>query len=83
MTRRPDWSRPLPQTLTIPGVMTLRTLADVRAFIGHVPKARRELNTWQIVTRALNEAAAGSEPMAALAPLWIVLQLERVPFRFG
>jgi len=36
---RQIWSHPLPRPLVIPGVMTLRTLADVRTLIGHLPKA--------------------------------------------
>ena len=28
--KRPDYSRPLPRPLVIPGVMRLKTLADVR-----------------------------------------------------
>jgi hypothetical protein len=39
--KRPDCSRPLPQALVIPEVMTLRTLADVRERIGHLPKETR------------------------------------------
>ena len=31
---RPDWSRPLPRPLTIPTVMKLSTLADVRTWKG-------------------------------------------------
>jgi hypothetical protein len=36
---RPNWSHPLPRPLIILGVMTLRTLADVRTLRGHLPKA--------------------------------------------
>jgi hypothetical protein len=46
---RADWSRTLPRPIVIPKVMTLRTLADVRALIGHVPKERRETQPWQHV----------------------------------
>ena len=38
---RLNWSRSLPRTLTIPGVMKLKTLADVRALIGHLPRSAR------------------------------------------
>jgi hypothetical protein len=31
----------LPRPLKIPGVMDLKTLADVRTLIGHLPKAFR------------------------------------------
>ena len=41
--------------------MTLRTLADVCKFIRHVPKAWRELDTWQHVIGKLEEAARGGD----------------------
>jgi hypothetical protein len=34
MPPRPNWSRPLPRPLTIPTVMDLATLADVRISFG-------------------------------------------------
>ena len=33
--KRPDYSRLLPRPLVISGVMTLKTLADVRELLGH------------------------------------------------
>ena len=41
MAKRADWSRPLPQALVIPTVMTLKTLADVRELLRHLPEDRR------------------------------------------
>jgi hypothetical protein len=34
------WSTPLPRPIVIPQVMTLKTLADVRKLLGHIPKER-------------------------------------------
>jgi hypothetical protein len=39
-------------------LLTLKTLADVRTFIGHIPAARRQFETWQTVVRRLKAAAA-------------------------
>ena len=47
---RLNWSQSLPRPLVIPDVMTLATLADVRALIEkHLPKDRRERRTWRHV----------------------------------
>jgi hypothetical protein len=37
--------------------MDLVTLADVRALLGHLPKATREKSTWQHVAAELDKAA--------------------------
>jgi len=43
----PNWSRALslPLPLTIPTVMDLVTLADVRTLLGHLPKETRDRDT--------------------------------------
>ena len=60
---RPDWSRPLPQPLVIPKVMTLKTLADVRTLVErHLPEDRRGRSTWRYVAKQLADAANGADP---------------------
>jgi hypothetical protein len=56
-----DWSRALPRPLTIPTVMDLVTLADVRTLIGHLPKETRARDTWQQVEAELKKAAVGGD----------------------
>jgi hypothetical protein len=76
---RPNWSRPLPRSLVIPDVMTLATLADARALIGHLPADRRARSTWRYVAAQLTLAANGKiQPAEAAAALVIVLALEGV-----
>jgi hypothetical protein len=58
---RPNWSRPLPRPLTIPNVMKLRTLADVRTLIGHLPKETLAKDTWQRVEAELKKAVASGD----------------------
>jgi hypothetical protein len=58
---RPNWSHPLPRPLTIPIVVDLVTLADVRELIRHVPKERRENLNWRHVAAELAKAAAGGD----------------------
>jgi hypothetical protein len=79
MRSRPDWSRPLPRPLVIPGVMTLKTLADVRDLIEkHLPKGHREQSTWQHVAACLDEAARGGSIIDVTVPLQMVLSMEGV-----
>ena len=62
MPNRPNWSRSLAQPLTIPGLMKLTTLADVRALIDqHLPKDVRDKATWRYVRDQLVEAAHGGD----------------------
>jgi hypothetical protein len=80
---RPNWSHALPRPLVIPGVMTLRTLADVRTLLGHLPKETRAKYTWQNVEAELKKAAAGADPRDVSVALQMVLQLEHVEYRKG
>jgi hypothetical protein len=75
------WSTPLPRPITIPQVMTLKTLADVRKLLGHIPKERRGLSTWQHVEKTLQECDAGDDTENISVALQIVLQGERVPYQ--
>jgi hypothetical protein len=76
---RPNWSRPLPQPLKIPDIMTLRTLADARTLLSHVPAQRRQFNTWRHVAKCIDDAAHGGDVASAVIALRIVLMLEHVP----
>jgi hypothetical protein len=60
--------------------MTLKTLADVRKLLSHIPEERRQLSTWQHVEATLRE---GEPPDDVSVALQIVLQMERVPFTLG
>jgi hypothetical protein len=62
---RPDWSRKLPRALNIPSVMTLRSLADVRELMRHLPRERRERETWRHVSDQLAKAAKGGDRTTA------------------
>ena len=78
---RPNWSRALLRQPTIPTVMDLITLADVRTLIGHLPKETRAKSTWQHVEAKLREAAAGGDVADLWASLQMVLMLEKVEYR--
>ena len=80
--RRLDWTLRLPQPLVIPSVMTLRTLADLRELMRHLPEDRRARPTWRYVAQQLAEAAAGAaDPADAVIALRLVLMLENVECR--
>ena len=78
---RPDWSRALPRPIVIPKIVTLKTLADVRELMRHLPEDRRERPTWRYVTAQLAEAAAGADTVDVAIALRMVLMLEGVECR--
>jgi hypothetical protein len=43
--------------------MTLKTLADVRKLLGHIPEKRRQLSAWQHVEKTLQACATGEDPV--------------------
>jgi hypothetical protein len=77
---RPDWSRPLPRPLTIPTVIKLKTLADVRDLVEkHLPAQYRHRATWRHVSAQLAEAAEGEKDLLEICvSLRLVLALEGV-----
>lgn len=83
LRKRPDWSRRLPRPLTIPGIMTLTTLADVRTLIKrYFPTRCRDRTIPRYVADRLAEAACGDDAASVTAvSLMIILALERVPCR--
>ena len=76
---RPNWSRPLPAPLVIPDVMTLVTLADVRALIErHLPVHFRDKATWRVVAKDLKAAALGGDAAEVSLALRMALSLEGI-----
>jgi hypothetical protein len=77
---RPDWSRPLPRPLTIPDLLTLETLADVRALVEkHLPAEYRAKFIWRQLAGLLRRAAEGQQDVSEVSiALKIVLQLEGI-----
>lgn len=55
----PDYSRSLPRPLIIPGVMTLRTLADLREPLRHLPTGTKGKAAWKKLSRWLMMLPAG------------------------
>jgi hypothetical protein len=81
LSKLPDWSRTLPRLLTIPSLMKLRTLADVRELLGHLPAVSRDKATWHYVADRLAAAALGADPRDVAVPLQMVLSMEGVECR--
>jgi hypothetical protein len=82
LRKRPDWKRPLPRPLFLPQIKTtLTTLGDVRAFLKRLPAQFRDRETWQVVARNLDSAAAGSDIDDLSASLRLVFMLERAECR--
>jgi hypothetical protein len=61
--------------------MDLKTLADVRALLKHLPKETRDKSTWQLVGAKLEAAAAGGDAVELFVTLRMVLSLEDVECR--
>jgi hypothetical protein len=80
---KPNWSRSLPRPLVIPKVMTLRTLADVRAFLKLLPAEFRQRHTWQCVAANLKSSAQGADVVDLFVSLQMVFMLERAVWRLG
>jgi hypothetical protein len=65
---RLDWSRPLPRPLTIPEVMKLATLDDVRVLMQkHLPAGYRAKFAWRQLAAMLRRTAQGKTDCAELA----------------
>jgi hypothetical protein len=77
----PNWSRALPQPLVIPEVMMLKTLADVRELMRHLPADRRARSTWRRVAADIEVAAGGGDIEGAVIALRMVLMIEGVECR--
>jgi hypothetical protein len=71
----------LPLPLVIPKVMTLKTLADVRELMRHLPEDCRARPTWRRVAADIEAAAGGADVEGAAIALRLVLFLEGVECR--
>ena len=70
----PNWSRPLPRPITIPDVMELATLPDVRILVEkHLPKEYRSKFCWRQLAGLLKRAAEGPHSHSIRSPRPIVL----------
>jgi hypothetical protein len=77
-TLHPDWSRKLSRPLTISGATQLKTLADVRELIRHLPDQHRRRPSWRYVEAEITDAACSGDVVGASAALRMVLTFECV-----
>jgi len=61
--------------------MTLKTLADVRELMRHLPPEHRERTPWRHFAAELEQAAAGADTVDVAVALRLVLSLEGVDYR--
>ncbi len=61
--------------------MTLKTLADVRELMRHLPDDRRARPTWRHVAAELDKAAAGADTVDVSIALRMALMIENVECR--
>lgn len=61
--------------------LRLSTLADVRDFLEHIPKQRRQFSTWQHVEAELEKAAADVDTAQLSIALRMMFQLESVEYQ--
>jgi hypothetical protein len=74
----PDWSRKLSRPLTISGARRLKTLADVRELIRHLPAQHRRRPSWRYVKAEITDAAHSGEIFGASTALRMALMFECV-----
>jgi len=83
LRKRPDWSRPLPQSLQIldrdKPILTLATVSDVRELIvKRLPEESCEKSTWQYVAGLALDAANGGDGADLSIALLMVLSSEGI-----
>lgn len=80
LRKRPNWSRRLPRPFTIPGIMTVVTLADLRTLIKKHSLAHcRNRTISRFLADRLMEVARGDDTASEIVSLMIILALESVP----
>jgi hypothetical protein len=72
-----DWTRPLPRPLDFAGVLTVRTISDVRVLVErHLPESHRDRPHWHAVSVAIAEAAIGGDVQEVEIALWLAAAIE-------